>query len=330
MAEFSNGSQPDFQPVDVSEPREIRRESEILEEQAAFRRSEWFRSHMTVIFAVVGVVLVALIVVGILFYSQKANPLSRVLQAASKDFGTKFNYTITLSADDAPAMHYEGSIDSDRGSHQLSAVYQADYGTYTYTGAVTSVKNKAYKGSLYKEKWTIEECTAQTHDFFDFEADFARGEFDGGALLRFLGLTSEFSADELNRFESWFRQRLSTESDIATITSSAVEGGTETTFELQLSELFREIAEEGAPLFYHSSDYDSFKLRYEANKPELERSKCTMRGVVNASGYLSEFSLNVKTVKESYTLDCVMSDFGKAKVELPEAFTDAVSALETD
>ena len=328
LAEFNNDSQNEFRPVDVSVPRETLKEADILREQAALRRYEWIRSHTTLIFAVISIILVAAIVFGILMYSQRANPISRMTMAAAKDFGTSFDFDVTFTAKGTPSMHYTGSIDSDRGAHQLSAFYNADYGTYTYSGAVSSVQNKAYKGAFYQEKWTIEDCSAQMQNFFDFEVDFSRGEFDGGALLRFLGLTSDFSAKELNRFESWLRQRMSTNSTIATVTSSGVEGGTQTTFDIRLEELFSEIAENGAPMFYHSSDYDTFKKRYEANKPALEQSRCIMSCVVDKSGYLSRFTLTVApgVGDESYEVDCKMSNFGKAEVEVPEAFIQAISA----
>ena len=307
---------------------EPRRESDILAEQAALRRGEWLRSHMTLIFAAVGVVLVAVIIIGILFYSRHTNPVSRMIQASAKDFNTSFNFKVTLSEGDTPRMSYTGAIDVNRSSHRINAVYDADYGDYSYAGAVYSENNKAVKGYYYNEKWTVEDCSDRMHDFFDFEVDFSRGEFDGGALLRFLGLSSEYSSEELNRFEAKLCQRLVSDGDLARLTTQQTDAGIEYTYDITLSEIFDDIIENGAPLFYHAPDYDAFKLRYEANRQEIEGARCTMRYTIDPQGYLSHFGLSVKTGGEIYALDCEMTDFGAAAVELPEAFLEEASHLE--
>ncbi len=325
LAEIKYDDQSDFQSVDVSKPSTPRREADIAEEEAAIKRSAWLRTHMKAIFAAVGVVFVAVIVAAILLYARHANPLSRLIQAGTKNFNTTYDFQVALSVSDKPVMNYKGSMDVDRQAHRIRSVYNADYGDYTYTGALCTLDNNAYKGNFYQEKWTIEDCTAQTHDFFDFEGDLARGDFDSGAMLRFLGITSEFSAEEVERFESRLRQRLSGNSTLATITSAQKDGGMEYSYDIKLSELMKEIAEDGAPLFYHSTDYDSFKLRYEANKKALESAGCTMQYLINAQGYLTSFRLTVTTGGESYSLDCSMSGFGSVEVKIPEAFLTAVS-----
>ena len=330
MAETNNNHQREFDLGDVSRPVKPESEAGIIREQVAFRRSEWLRSHMTLLFAAVSIVLVALIIWATVFYSRQTNPIGKLTQATAKDFDTSFSFKVTASVNDQPGMSYQGLIDVSRSAHRINAVYDADYGNYTYSGAVYSENNRAVKGNYYKDKWTVDDCTDQMHDFFDFEVDYSRGEFDGGALLRFLGLSSEYSADELNRFEKRLRQRLASDKAVARITTQSTENGTEYIYDISLSEVFDDIIENGASLFYHATDYDAFKQRCESNRLRLGRAHCTMRYTIDPRGYLSRFSLNVTTDGESYTLDCVMTDFGSAKVELPEPFLEAATLLKTE
>ena len=313
----------DFEAIDVSEPRAPIKEMEVIEEALAIRRRDWIKKHLSYIYAVVGVIVVGLIVFGIYIYYQSNNPMSRFIGSLSKDFFTSFHYDVTVSENDKPMMHYKGDIAVDRAKHSIESLYEADYNSYTYTGAVYARDKNAIKGSYYNNKWTTHECADNVQDFFDFDKAFRSGGFDAGAFLRFTGLTSEYSTRELNSAVGLLRKRLSTNSPIATIKTEKAEGGTHYHYDINLYELFSMIRNDGASVFYRATDYDKFVALFEANKSIIENSKCTVDFLVNSAGYMSSFEMIVMTEGQSYGLSCEMSDFSTAEVEIPDAFLKA-------
>lgn len=313
----------DFEAIDVSEPRAPVREMDIIEEALAIRRRDWVKMHLSYIYAIIGVVVVGLIVLGIYLYYQNANPMSRFVSSLSKDFSSSFNYEVQVTEDDKAVMSYDGSINVNRSKHELEAIYEADYNRYTYTGAVYARNKNAVKGSFYNGKWTTRDCSDNAQDFFEFDKAFRSGGFDGGAFLRFTGLTSDYSTRELTEMVGVLKKRLSTDSPIATIKSDRVEGGTRYTYDIDLYELFTLIQENGASVFYRATDYDKFVKLFEDNKSIIQNADCTLTFVVDSAGYMSSLDLTVDSEGKSYGLSCRMSDFAKAEVEIPDSFFKA-------
>lgn len=305
-------------------------EKEFIREQMHLARLEWFNEHKTLVFVGIGVVLAILIFFGIRAFNNNNNPVTWLVQSCVKDFGTSFDYTVTMSEDGEPVMKYEGSIECDRSAQTIEALYEADYGSYAYTGALTADKDKAVKGRLYKKKWTAEDCTEQVRDFFALDRSLKNGDLDAGALLRFLGLTSDYTSTEIDRFSKRLKGLLSSDSAVSTVKAASVEGGTRYVFDISLGELFGMIAEDGAPLFFRSTDYNSFKESYELNKSSLKRKVCRMSYVIDTEGYLAVFEIELEAEGTVYKLECRMSDFGKAEVELPEDFLKAAELIEEE
>lgn len=313
----------EFQAIDVSEPRAPVKEMEIIEEALAIRRRDWIKTHLSYIYAGVGVIVVALIVFGIYMYFQSTNPMSRFISSLSKDFSTSFHYDVKITENEKPMMSFTGDIAVDRSKHKIESLYEADYNSYTYTGAVYAQNKSAAKGSFYNNKWTTHDCTDNAQDFFDFDKAFRAGGFDGGAFLRFTGLTSDYSTRELNHAVGVLKQRLSTNSPIATIKAEKAEDGTRYRYIINLYELFSMIKKDGASVFYRATDYDKFVALFDANKTVLENADCTASFVVDSAGYMTSFEMTVMTEGQSYGLTCEMSDFSTAKVEVPESFLKA-------
>lgn len=312
--------------VDVSEPREIRREKDVINEAIAADRREWLRSHMSLLFAAVGVVVVGLIVFFVLMFLRNNNPVRQFSSALYKDFSYPFAYHIQLTKDEQSVMSYDGTIDVDRQQHTVQALYEADYNTYTYTGAVYSDKEHAVKGSFYRDQWMVADCTEMMLNFFGFDSDFRYGGFDCGAFMRFTGLTSDFSIDETAEFINIVKQRLTTNSELATITTEAVDGGMHYRYNVSLDYLFKMVKENGASIFYRSSDYDKFCKNYENNKGVLEKAKCTVDFVIDSAGYMTSLNALIVTQGTSFGMSCTMSDFGNAQVNLPDDFLKTVNA----
>ena len=317
----------DFQAIDVSEPRAPVREMDIIEEALAIRRRDWIKNHLNYIFGAIGVIVVALIVFGIYTYFQNTNPMSRLVGSASKNFSSSFHYDVKVTEDDEAVMSYVGDISLNRGKHDIKAVYEADYNSYTYIGAVYSHDKFAVKGSYYNEKWTTHNCSDTAQDFFEFDRAFRSGGFDGGAFLRFTGLTSDCSTRELNEIVGILKKRLSTDSSIATITTDKVEEGTRYHYEINLYELFSLVKQDGASVFYRATDYDIFVALFDANKSIIENARCTLSFVVDPAGYMSSFDVNVLTDGHKYGLSCKMSGFAKTEVDMPNEFLKAAQLI---
>jgi len=321
------GDDADDGSFEAQRPLRPMTEEEYIREQIRLSRREWIARHRTVLYAAVGVVLALLIFLGIRAFNNNNNPVTWLIQACSKDFDTSFDFDVKFSEDGAPSMKYVGSVDFDRSARTIKAVYDADYGSYTFKGALNAERDRAVKGSLYKDKWLVQDCTDQVIDFFALDKSLNSGKLDAGALLRFLSLTSEFSSEEVERFSKQLSGLLSSNSTLSTVTASSEDGGTRYEFEIHTDELFRIIAEDGAPLFYHSSDYSAFKEHYELNKRDLEGKLFKMQYIINSQGYLTEFGIEIEADDVVYALDCEMSGFGEAKVELPAGFLEAEEDL---
>ncbi|MBR1534341.1 MAG: hypothetical protein IJ639_08250, partial [Ruminococcus sp.] len=122
--------------------------------------------------------------------------------------------------------------------------------------------------------------------------------------------------------------RLSTDSTIATITTSSADGGTRYDYAINLPELLTMIKENGASVFYRATDYDDFVASYDLNKHIFENSACSMSFTVDEAGYLTVFEVKVTVEGTEYGLSCNMSSFGSADAALPEEFLKA-AAIET-
>ena len=312
-----------FQPVDVSEPRAPVREIDVIEEALAIRRRDWIKTHLSYIYAGVGIVVVVLIALLIHMLFLNSNPMSRFTSSLSKDFNSSFQFDVRMTEDDQPVMHYSGAIDVDRGKHTIQAVYEADYNRYQFSGAVYADKDLAKKGSFYEKKWLVRDCLDNAQDFFDFDRDFRSGGFDAGSFLRFTGLTSDFSTRELSAMMNTLMKRLSTDSAIATITSETVDGESLYHYDISMQALFDMVKKDGASIFYRATDYDAFCEMYELNKEVVANAKCSIDFTVNSAGYMTFLEAKIAAGGTAYGMTCRMSDFGEATVEIPQAFLKA-------
>lgn len=315
-----------FDPVDVSEPQEIYRERDLIRKALELRRLEWLRSHMMLVFILIGVIIVGLTVFFIQMYFVDVNPVKRFSSALYKDFGAPFRYDISLTENGESQMHYDGTISVDRSGHSIEALYEADYNDYTYTGAAACEGNSGVAGYLYEGEWSTHDCTELALNFFDFDADFRTGGFDCGAFIRFTGLTSDYSISDTAKIIAVVKKRLSMDSTLATITGESTDNGEHYHYDVDLYQLFLLVKQDGAAMFARSADYDAFKESFEHNKGVLENSKCTIDFFIDNDGYMTSFDLNVTAQDVTYGLSCKMSDFGTAAVALPDEFLKAAES----
>ena len=312
-----------FQPIDVSEPRAVRKEIDIIEEALAERRRDWVKTHMVYLYAVIGVVIVGIIFLFIHVYNQNTNPISRFISASSKNFGGSFDYEVTLSKNDESVMRYTGSASVNRSKHTIDAICNAEYTDYSYQTVIRADGERSIKGVYYQDKWIISDISEKILDFFDFDTDYRAGNFDSGSFLRFTGMTSDFSSRELQVYMKVVKERLSTDSSIADVNTERVDGGVRVDYDIGVYELFDMIRRDGASVFYRASDYDKFVAGFDANEDIIKNATCKMSFFVNGQGYLEDLTIDITANGSAYQMECHFSNFGNAKVEIPNDFFKA-------
>lgn len=301
----------------------MQKEIDIIEEDIRQRRKTFLQSHMTLFFIIAGVIIAALVFFGIKWYQDSHNPISRFISSSGKNLGSSFSFKITAEKNGETSMAYNGAMSVNPGAQTVTLVYDADYKDYKYTNAVYTNGAVSYKGNHYNGQWTLTNCTERVQEFFDFYNDYKNGVFDGGSFVRFTGLNNFLYAAELNRFMDTVRSRLSSDSNIAKITTSNNGGDTTYRYDVDLSELFELIRTQGAPIFYTSPDYNKFDALIEANLENIDSAKCWFEFTVNGQGYMSYMHISVDTGKDVYDINFEMDGFGSTYPDIPDSFFEA-------
>ena len=302
-----------------------KKEIEIIEEELRQRRKSWFRNHMTAIYIIAGAVIAALIFLGIKWYNDSHNPISRLVSASGKNLGSSFTFQLTADKDGEPMMSYDGAVKINSSAQTVAIAYNAAYSDYTYTNVIYTNGALTYRGNCYNKQWSVIDCTDRVQEYFDFYNDYKNGSFDGGSFLRLTGLNSTLYAVELNKFVDTVKSRLSTDSAIAKITTTHDGGSVTYSYDISLKALFDLVRDQGAPIFYTSPDYNRFIARLDANEENIERASCTFDFTVSPSGYLSALNVRIDTGESAYSIRLTMDDFGSAEPEIPDAFYEAAN-----
>ena len=217
-------------------------------------------------------------------------------------------------------MTYRGAAKINPSAQSVVIAYDADCKEYTYTNVVYTNGAISYKGNYYNGQWTLSNCTERVQEFFDFYTDYRKGDFDSGSFLRFTELNNLLNSYEFDKFMDTVRSRLSTDSPVATITSSR-EGDTAVYhYDLNVKELFELIRNQGASIFYTSPDYNNFVARLNANSENIDKASGSLDFTVNGSGYMSSLALRIDTGSDTYDIRAKMDNFGSAEPDVPDAF----------
>lgn len=299
-------------------------ESELETEKPISPRRQWIKDHMVVVYFGAAILLIIAVFFGIRAYLTSNHPIAKFMAASSKNFNSSFRFDVEAIENNNTVMHYQGTYTADPSKQNVKVLYDADYGSYSYMGAVYSEGETRVSGNLYNGKWRVRDCSEKVLNFFDFNTDYRAGRFDGASFLRFTGLTSSYSADELNNFMKLFKSRMNGDSELAKaeVTSSGDERVY--TFDIDLQEFFDLVRDKGAPMFFSALDYDAFCLLYEKNEDTIRRADCTFSYTINNAGWMTAMSVSLTTGGEEYAVRCTMDDFGETEVNLPSAFMEAI------
>ena len=296
---------------------------ELEDEKPISMRRLWLKDHKTALFIIGAIVVFALVFFGIRWYNNQANPISKFMSASAKNFNSSFHFDVTVSTDDQPVMRYSGAYRADPSKQNMWVAYDADYGSYTYSGAVYAVGEDRVAGSLYKNKWRVRDVTEKVLNFFDFNTDYRAGSFDGASFLRFTDLTSRFTAGEVNDFMKLLKSRLSGSSELAKLDIQSADNGKTYTYDINTGAFFELVRDKGASIFFSALDYDAFVALYEMNRSTAAYSDLIFSFTIDGSGSLSALSLSLSDDDASYAIECTMTDVGKTEVEIPAEFLTA-------
>ena len=293
---------------------------ELDNEKPISPRRMWLKTHMYLVYIGAAVLLIIAIFFGIRIYKNASHPLTKFMSASAKDFNSSFSFEVNATENGKSVMKYTGSYEADPAKQNVKVIYDADYVTYTYTGAVSSEGNTRISGNLYDGKWRVHDCSERVLNFFDFNTDYRAGGFDSASFLRFTDLTSSFSAEELNGFMKLFKNRMDGGSPLAKVDITSENGSKVYTYDVNLAEFFSLVRDKGAPIFFSSIDYDKFCALYELNEKTIAGSECRFVYTIDDQGWLTDMSLTLTLGEEEYAVNCTMSDFGTAEVKIPDEF----------
>ena len=296
---------------------------ELEDEKPVSMRRLWLRDHKTALI-IIGVILVIVAVFfGIRWYNDFSNPITKFMSASAKNFNSSFSFDVSVKTDDKPVMQYSGDYQADPNKQNLLSTYDADYGSYRYSGVVYSVGEDRVRASLYKDTWHFRDVTDKVLNFFDFNTDYRAGSFDGASFLRFTDLTSRFTAGEVNDFMKLLKSRLSGSSELAKLDIHSSDNGKTYTYDINTGAFFELVRDKGASIFFSALDYDAFVALYEMNRSTAAYSDLIFSFTVDGSGSLSALSLSLSDDDASYAIECTMTDVGKTEVEIPAEFLTA-------
>ncbi len=302
-------------------------ESELDFEKPVSPVKLWIKEHMAAVYIGAAILLIIAIFFGIRIYNNKNHPITKLMSASAKDFNSSFSFEVEADLNGKTMMKYTGTYEADAAKQNVKALYDADYGDYQYTGVVYSQGETRYSGSLYNGKWRVRDCSEKVLHFFDFNTDYKAGRFDAASFLRFTGLTSQYSADELNRFMKLFKSRMNGNSELADLSVTKEDDSRVYTYDISLSAFFELVRDKGASIFFSAIDYDAFCKLYEMNEQSVKSSECRFSYTINNGGWMSAAELTWTVDGDVYSIRSTMDDFGKVEVTIPDGFMDAVDAL---
>lgn len=298
-------------------------EMDDIQETISRERREWFMRNRMIIMILAGILAVGLIFLGIKVYNDSHNPMSRFIKASANNLSTSFSFNLTAEKNGASMLHYTGTAQLDPDRQRVSITYDADCVDYQYRNVIYTDDQTTFKGNYYNGQWTLSDSTERVQNYFDFYKDYRTGKFDGGAFLRFFALTSKYSATDTEQFINLLMDRLSTDSNIAKYTTVNDDKGTTYRYEVDPEALCDLIINQGASTFFRSTDYNDFVKKVDANRARIAASECAFSFTVSPSGYLSILEFEIMTPDGSYTVKCLMGNFGNKKPDISDDFYEA-------
>ena len=216
----------------------------------------WYVVHRPLVFIGVGIVLMAIIAIGITIYISKNTPVAKLSYAFTKDIDSGCDFHVEAVLNDENQMVFDGSAKIT--GQEITMTYDADYNDYTYQGVTLSQEGMNYEGSCYNDQWYTKNVNSQVMDFMDFYVDLRYGYFDTNSFLRFLGITEKYSSVEFSSLLGKIFPRFATENGITHMKVTETDLSTTYAYDLDMDAFLTLLENMSASAFFKSSDYDRF------------------------------------------------------------------------
>ncbi len=279
------------------------------------------------IFVTVGLIIVAVTVVAMFVINIDNNPLKMFNKASSKLFDCgSFSYEVSAGKNGETYMFYQGAMELDTDNQKLESSYHAVYDDYEYDATVYAKGVEAYRGNYFEGKWSIEDYSQKSLDFFDFYRDYRKGDFDAGAALRFTGTNDVFSAPNLEESFENISKELMSPSGLNKILCSEVRTEndvTVVTFNPNVKELFGVITRNIGSAYASAKAYTEFKDSVDYSTENLEKAQLTLSYTIDRNGYLTDMVFNYTIDNDNYVIEVHTSDFKNVEAEISQGFLTA-------
>ncbi len=281
------------------------------------------------VFVGAALLLVVLIIVFMFVVNHNNNAFVMLNKASVRAFDSgSFHYSVDAGINGTSYMQYEGDMEFDLNAQVMNSNYHAVYENYEYDSVVYSKGANAYRGNLYKGKWSVDDYSDKMLDFFDFYRDYRKGDFDAGAAVRFTDSNDVFNAQQLKESVNDIFSQLSSTRNMNTVMGQeikALDGETTVIFTPQLKEVFDLVVSEIGSAFSGADAYAAFKESVENSEEKLSLAQMTMSYTISREGYLTDFSLNYTVDNNTYFIIAKLSEFGEAEVVIPQDFLTAAN-----
>ena len=279
------------------------------------------------VFVGVALILVVAVILSMFAINYKNNTFVMFNKASSKNFDCgSFSYEIQAGINDDVYMDYDGAIEFDLNDRSIESKYHAVYKDYEYD-AVTYAKNaKAYRGNYYEGKWTIEDYTEKSLDFYSFYLKYRRGSFNASAATRFTQTNRMFNSNQLKLAVNNIADELMKPSNARGVLHQQLmseNGETKVTFNPEMDKVFDVIIDNIGPAYTSAGEFTKFKADVENSVLNLQSTDVEVTYTINEKGYLSYVYMGYEIEGDNYFMEVRMDDFKEAQAEIPESFFTA-------
>ena len=281
----------------------------------------WYIVHRPLIFIGVGILLMAVVAIGITIYINNNTPVAKLSYSLTKDLDSGCDFHIEAAVNEEQKMVFDGSAKITGQEIELS--YDADYDSYTYQGVTLSQEGMNYSGSCYNGEWYVKNVNPKVLDFMDFYADLRHGFFDIGSFLRFLGVNEKYSSVEFGSLLGKVFPRFATQNGITHMKVTETKDSTTYAYDLDMDAFLTLLENISASSFFKSSDYDKFYEKIELNRSTLRRAKVNFSFEITKKGYLDNIDMSLESNDKHYTLTVRFDNFGSPTHTVPEDFYEA-------
>lgn len=285
----------------------------------------WYVTHRPLLFIGVGILILAVVAIGITIYISKNTPVAKLSYAITKDIDSGCDFHIEAAINEEPQMVFDGSAKIT--GEEISLCYDADYNSYTYQGVTLSQAGMHYSGSRYNDNWNITNVNTKVLDFMDFYTDLRHGYFDSNSFLRFLSQTEKYSSVEFSSLLGKVFPRFANENALTRMKLTEDSRSAVYAYDLDMDAFLSLLKDLSASAFFKSSDFDKFSEKIELNRDTLRRAKVHMEFEILKTGYLDNVFLSLASDDTLYTLSIRFDSFTEPTHTIPADFYDAADLI---